>query len=169
MTDLVTTEKIFFKKVADWRERNTIFCYYLYMNVIYTSISLPESVKARLKCYIAESKLFLDQYLLKRLDTVGGLVQARKKNRARCYNRSEEEFEKMSVYWSEELYNRLHFVAYHLRISVSLLIFYLLEIDDIEVKKPSGNYRMATYYHEDIGFFSIEFWDIRCFRRPLPP
>ena len=87
---------------------------------IHTSISMPKNFLGQWATH--EKKLIaqLDRYL--RWCRNG----TPRRDRARIYNHEGEMKEKVSVYWELEVYNKLHSVAFNLRLSVSHLLYLML-------------------------------------------
>ena len=64
-----------------------------------------------------------------------------RRDKARSYNRSKDEFEVVQVYWPLEVYNKLHAVAAALRVSVSFLVYsMLMEMSAQPGEKPKKNF-----------------------------
>ena len=92
--------------------------------MIYTSINLPNWQLARIFCVIRKIsgeniysiiEFCVNRYLECRHFTVT-------RERAHMYNKSPSKYEKISVYWDIEFYNKLRMRAHHGRMSASLLI-----------------------------------------------
>lgn len=64
-----------------------------------------------------------------------------RRDKARSYNRSKDEFTIVQVYWPLEVYNKLHAVAAALRVSVSYLVYsMLMEMSAQPGEKPKKNF-----------------------------
>lgn len=64
-----------------------------------------------------------------------------RRDKARSYNRSKDEFEVVQVYWPLEVYNKLHAVAAALRVSVSFLVYsMLMEMSSQPGEKPKKDF-----------------------------
>jgi len=87
---------------------------------IHTSIAMPKNSLGQ--WHEHEKKLIaqLDRYL--RWCRKG----TPRRDRARIYNHEGEMKEKVSVYWELDVYNKLHSVAFNLRLSVSHLLYLML-------------------------------------------
>ena len=64
-----------------------------------------------------------------------------RRDKARSYNRSKDEFTIVQVYWPLEVYNKLHAVAAAFRVSVSYLVYsMLMEMSAQPGEKPKKNF-----------------------------
>jgi len=102
---------------------------------IKTSVCLPAKVMAAYKKYYRAVYRCSEQML------ASVAAASPRRDRARSYNRSKDEFEIVQVYWPLEVYNKLHAVAAALRVSVSYLVYsMLMEMSAQPGEKPKKNF-----------------------------
>jgi type I site-specific restriction-modification system R (restriction) subunit len=102
---------------------------------IKTSICLPVKLLAIYKEYYRAVYRNSEQMF------ASAMVAYPRRDKARAYNRSKDEFEVVQVYWPVEVYNKLHAVAAALRVSVSYLVYsMLMEMSSKPTEKPKGNF-----------------------------
>jgi len=87
---------------------------------IHTSISMPKNCLKEWATHEKKLVAQLDRYL--RWCRNG----TPRRDCARIYNHEGEAKEKVSVYWELAVYNKLHTVAFNLRLSVSHLLYLML-------------------------------------------
>lgn len=92
------------------------------MQHIKTSISLPSPALADFFSNYSALRRNLPQ-LLKTMHR-----QQPTRNRLRQYNRQHGETERVNVYWTMDEYNALHGVAAAIRVSVSFLVYQMLQL-----------------------------------------
>jgi len=90
------------------------------VSTIHTSIAVPKNCVGEWATHEKELIRQLDRYL--RWCRKG----TPRRDRARLYNYEGEVKEKVSVYWELEVYNKLHSVAFNLRLSVSHMLYMML-------------------------------------------
>lgn len=111
---------------------------------VVTSITLPVGSISFLKAEMKKAGFY--QTLLRRLNKRILNRRMAIRHRTRDYNpHRDEEFKKQTVVWDIELYNRLHLLADHKRISVSYLFFILLHSTDVAIESPRN---FGTYVHK---------------------
>ena len=102
---------------------------------IKTSICLPVKVLAIYKKYYRALYRSSEQMF------ASAMAGSPRRDKARSYNRSRDEFEIAQVYWPVEVYNKLHAVAAALRVSVSYLVYsMLMEMSSKPAKKPEKDF-----------------------------
>ena len=110
-------------------KKNPISCYYISMKnlkeeMIFTSINLPNWQLARIA---AIQKQIKDQNIYSIIEyCVNVYLKSNKikpeREKAHQYNTSPSKYEKISVYWEIDFYNKLRMKAHHNRMSASLII-----------------------------------------------
>jgi len=102
---------------------------------IKTSVCLPAKVLALYQRYCRAVYRCSEQMF------VSAMAASPRRDKARSYNRSKDEFEIVQVYWPVEVYNKLHAVAAALRVSVSYLVYsMLMEMASKPEDKPKTNF-----------------------------
>lgn len=102
---------------------------------IKTSVCLPAKLLGVYKRYCRAVYRCSEQMF------VSAIAASPRRDKARSYNRSKEEFEIVQVYWPVEVYNKLHAVAAALRVSVSYLVCsMLMEMSSKPAERPKGNF-----------------------------
>lgn len=102
---------------------------------IKTSVCLPSKVLAVYKEYCRALYRCSEQMF------TSAMANSPRRDKARSYNRSKDEFEIVQVYWPLEVYNKLHAVAAALRVSVSYLVYsMLMEMSSKPAEKPKKNF-----------------------------
>ncbi|HNA79980.1 MAG TPA: hypothetical protein PKY99_11030, partial [Turneriella sp.] len=104
-------------------------------NNIKTTVSVPAEILDTFRKYHS----LLPEVLHLVLPTA--LEQQPRRDRATEYNHAEAKFEVVQVYWSLEMYNKLHAVAASQRVSVSFLVYrlFLLLLNGITII-PKNNF-----------------------------
>mgnify|MGYP001583179403 CR=1 FL=1 len=101
---------------------------------IKTSVCLPAKVLAAYKKYCRAVYRCSEQMF------ISAMAASPRRDKARSYNRSQDQFEIVQVYWPVEVYNKLHTVAAALRVSVSYLVYsMLMEMASQPAEKPKRN------------------------------
>lgn len=144
---------------------------------INTSITLPVWQRGRYRAFLKVTRGALPQRLTPLLTQKARALKQANRSSAKQYNDEEVRFVKVSVRWPVDFYNRMHFLANHVRVSVSLLmhVFLLLwdripQLHEQSREKFCGNsYLTATRephqgmisFKEVITFFTggkCDFW-----------
>ena len=133
-------------------KKNPVSCYYIYMKeiqdeMIFTSISLPNWQLARISAILRRTQgqtiysiieYCVLKYLSKNLFKVA-------RDQAHQYNKSPSKYEKISVYWKVDFYNKIRMKAHHSRMSASLIIHQALLACLVELLKESDTEEIADF------------------------
>lgn len=87
-----------------------------------TSITLPVWQRGRYRTFIRSSRYSIPAQLAPLLAQKARNLKKAQRLSTKEYNEANAAFVKVSVRWPVDFYNRIHFLSYHLRISVSLLM-----------------------------------------------
>jgi len=115
--------------------------------MIFTSFSIPNWQIHRLEGILPK---ILDQTLYSLIEyCVNKYIETQKfkmpRSHAAQYNKSPSKYEKISVYWDVDFYNRIRMKAHHDRISASLLIHLALLIYLVDSLKNSREKNLLEF------------------------